>query len=260
MTRFLYLAFFGLLCFFLMPALQASATPPLMLNAQDQPLAVSETHLYVMRYVNDNGGRYSLSRSKTYIVKLDTSTSQIADFHKLQEAEQHILEFSGEDHSRLTANEDFNLFSYLANEKAFQTGLIKERPHETITIEKKTGRYVLSRRVNSSGEAQNSVIYNSNLAALMKTSYRPILSDYVGPIPEPSDRKEIYSTGRDLEALSGEDCRLDKLIKAPQPLSKWDYRKEPKDYIAYITCGIAVDSLHIQAALPLSMTFRSIKK
>ena len=260
MICFRFFAFFALLYFFLLPAPQAFATPPLMLSAQDQPLAVSESHLYVIRHVNDNGGRYSLSRSKTYIVKLDTSTSQIAGFHKLQEAEQHILEFAGEDHSSLTANEDFNLFSYLAKEKAFHTGLIKDRPHETITIEKKTGRYLLSRRLISSGEDQNSVIYNSNLAALMKASYRPLLSDYIGPIPDPSDRKEIYSTARDLDALSGEDCRLDKFIKAPQPLSKWDYRKDPKDYIAYITCGLAGDSLLIQAALPLSMTFRSIKK
>lgn len=256
-----YIALLSFLWLLLIPAQQACATPPLTISVQDQPIAVSETHFYVIRHMIDNGGRYSLERSKTYIVKLDTETSQIAAFHKLQEANQHILEFPGQEpQASISVNQAFNLFTYLAGENAFQTGLVKEYPHEAISIEKRKDYYLLSRRLIANGEEQSSTIYKFNLAALIKASHKPILSDYVGPIPEPVPNNEIYLIAQNFETLSGGACTLEKVIKAPQPLSKWDYRKDTKDYIAYIRCGAAGDGLHIEATLPLSLAFQPTKK
>lgn len=256
MTYIRYIAFFGMLWLFLMPALQARATPPLTLTTQDQPLAMSETHVYVIRHIADNAGRYNIDRSKTYLVKLETNTSQIADFHKLQDAEQYIPEFPGAAPSKISANEDFNLFAYLAEEKAFHTSVIKELPYRAISIANKKDYYVLSRRVLNN-EKEHSVIYNASLTALIKASHEPLLSDYIGPIPNPVPNKEIYSVMQDFETLPDEACALNKIIEAPQPLSKRDFSKAPKDYIAYITCTSAGDTLHIQATLPLALTFKS---
>lgn len=261
MTVTRYIALFSFLWLLFMPAQQACATPPLTISVQDQPIAVSETHFYVIRHMTDNGGLYSLERSKTYIVKLETETSQITAFHKLQEANQHILEFPGQEpQASISANEAFNLFTYLASENAFQTGLVKEYPHETISIEKKKGHYLLSCRLIENGEEQNSIIYKSNLAALIKASHKPILSDYIGPIPEPVPNNEIYLITQNFETLPGGACTLEKVIKAPQPLSKWDNRQDPKEYIAYIRCGAAGDGLHIEATLPLALVFKPTKK
>lgn len=242
-----------------MPAMQALATPPLTINAQDRPIAVSKTHFYVIRHMSDNAGRYSIERSKTYIAKLDNKTSRISDFHKLQEAEQYILEFEQQDTSSILANPDFNLFAYLAEEKAFQTGLVKERAHQAITIEKQKGHYVLTRKLRADQEEQ-SVIYNSNLAALVKASYKPILSDYIGPIPEPVPHDEIYLVTKNFETLLDGSCVLNEVINAPQPLSQWDYRKDPTNYIAYVRCGLDGDGLQIEAALPLSLRFKPKNK
>lgn len=257
MTSLRYVIVFGLLWLFSMPVQLARATPPLTLTAQDQPLAVSETHLYVMRHIADNAGRYTIDRSKTYLVKLETGSSQLAEFHKLQEADQYIPEYAGAAPSTLSANEDFNLFAYLAQEKAFYTGSINPPPHRAISIEKKTDHYVLSRRLSPTDKEERSVIYKANLAALILASYKPLLSDYIGPIPDPVPNAEIYSVMQNLETLSGHVCSLDKVIEASQPLSKRDFRSAPKDYIAYIKCSSAGDTLHIQAALPLALTFSS---
>ena len=242
-----------------MPAMQAHATPPLTINAKDRPFAVSKTHFYVIRHMSDNAGRYSIERSKTYIVKLDNKTSEISDFHKLQEAEQYILEFEQQDTSRILANPDFNLFAYLAEEKAFQTGLIEERAHQAIKIEKQKNHYVLTRKLRANQEEQ-SVIYKSNLAALVKASYKPILSDYIGPIPDPVPHDEIYLVAENFETLSEGSCILNKVVNAPKPLSQWDYRKDPTHYIAYVKCGSVGDGLYIQAALPLSLVFKPKKQ
>lgn len=207
--------------------------------------------------MSDNAGRYNIENSKTYIVKLDKKTSQVSAFHKLQEAEQQASEFSDQDESSISANSEFNLFTYLAGEKAFQTGFIEERPHQAISIEKQKGHYILSRRLTAGEEEQHSIIYNSNLAALIKTSYKPILSDYIGPIPDPTPNAEIYLVAENFETLSGESCILNKVVNAPQPLSQWDFRKAPTDYIAYVRCGSVGDDLHIQAALPVSLVFKS---
>ena len=257
LRRIVFLSFLGL---FSMPSLEAHATPPLAVIAEDQPLAVSETHFYVLKHFSDNGGRYNLERSKTYIAKLDSRTSKIVDFHKLQEAEQHVAEFPGQTPSSISTNEAFNLFTYLAEENAFQTGLINDRPHEAITIEKKKDQYVLSRLVFPSREAEISVIYNASLTALIRASHKPILSDYIGPIPKPVPSDELYKILPIFETLSGETCTLNKIVKAPQPLSKWDHRETPKKYIAYVTCISPGGSVYIQAALPLALTFHPKEK
>lgn len=243
-----------------MLSLRADATPPLTLTAQDQPLAVSETHLYVIRHIGDNAGRYNIDRSKTYLVKLESKTSKVADFHKLQDAEQYVPEFPGITSSTISANEEFNLFAYFAEERAFYIGPTKNPPHRVISIEKKKDHYVLTRQLIPHDKTQLSVIYNASLAALIQASYEPLLFDYIGPVPEPVPNREIYSVPQSIETLSGEDCTLDKVIEAPQPLSKIDFRNTPRDYIAHINCSLDSDTLHIQAALPLALTFQSRTK
>lgn len=243
--------------FLIMWAPPSSATPPLTVQSQDHPIAVSSTHLYVMRHVTDNKGRYSAERSKTYILKLEARTSKLIEFHKLQYSEQG----ENAEWSKITANAEFNLFTYLANEKAFQIGLLKQRPHKKITVDKKEGGSLLSRKfvgqVNRkyTEREESSTIYDSNLQSLLKSSLSEIMSDYVGPVPDPVPNLEIYSISQDFDSASGGFCKITKVINAPAPISKWTYEKPSDEFIAYVSCRSGSDGLHVDAILPLALNF-----
>lgn len=234
-----------------------SATPYLSVHTQDHPIAVSRTHLYVMRHVSDNMGFHQAERSKTYILKFETKTAKLIEFHKLQDSEQ------GEraEWSKITANAEFNLFTYLANEKAFQIGLLKPRPHKKITVDKKEGSSLLSRKfvgqVNGkyTEREESSTIYDSNLQSLLKSSLSEIMSDYVGPVPDPVPNKEIYSISQDFDSASGGLCKITKVINAPAPISKWTYEKRSNEFIAYVSCRSSEYDLYVEAILPLALNF-----
>ena len=250
------------LAWLILYAAPARATPPLTIQVQDHPIAVSETHLYVMRYVADNMGRYQAERSKTYILKLETRTSKLIEFHKLQEAQQ------GENQafSEIKANKDFNLFAYLENEKAFQTGLIKPRPHQKISTEKMKASFRLSRDYKGQLDGkyqeikEHSLIYDANLRALLNPTLAEVLSDYIGPIPDPKPNLEIYTIPQEIDPPSDGSCHITQVVNAPQPLSKINYDIRFDEFLAYVKCATGADDLQVETILPLALTFNRENK
>lgn len=243
--------------FFALWAAPSFATPPLFVQSQDHPIAVSHTHLYVMRHVTDNMGRYQAEQSKTYILKLETKTSKLVEFHKLQDA----IQGENESFSKITANNDFNLFTYLENEKAFQIGLLKSRPYQKITVDKKDGFYLLSRDFNGQVNGkyhtgkENSTVYDTNLRTLLKASLSEIMSDYIGPVPDSVPNKEIYSLSQNFDPKSGGSCHITKVIAGPIPIPKWTYEKRSDEFVAYVTCLTDGESFSVDAVLPLALNF-----
>ena len=257
--RLLLISKFTALLFILVPL--SYATPPRTLHSEDHPIAVSQTHLYVMRHVSDNMGFYRAERAKTYILKLETKTSKLIEFHTLQDS----LQGESDEYSKITANKDFNLFTYLEDEKAFQTGLLKPRPHQKITVEKKEGASLLSRNFSGQieGEFHNgqevSTVYDVNLQAMIKPTLSEILSNYIGPIVDPISNKEIYRSSQNFDTGSGGLCKITKAVKAPIPISKWTYKKPSNEFLIYVTCRSAGDRINVEAILPLALSFNPVK-
>jgi len=240
----------------------AYATPPLSVQVHDHPMAVSPTHLYVMRHVRDNMGRYQAERSKTYILKLETKTSKLIEFHKLQDAKQGETE----NFSKVNANKDFNLFTYLETEKAFQIGLLKPRAHQKISIDKRKEFSLLSRTYSGQIDRkyqqieEQSSIYDVNLRDILKLSLAQIISDYIGSIPDLQPNSEIHSVSQNFDIQSGGVCNITQVVNAPQPLSKYRHDIRSDEFIAHVNCRSAGDSLYIDAIVPLALKFNAKNK
>lgn len=247
--------------FFIFCTSPSSATPPLSIKSHDHPIAVSQSHIYVMRNVSDNMGRYQAERSKTYVLKLEIKTSKLVEFHILQEAIQSESDMQ----STITANKDFNLFAYLEHEKAFQIGSLGPRSSQKIIIEKKDDFSILSRNFSDQIDGQyknkkeNTVIHDENLISWVNSSISGIISEYIGPIPHPIPNVEIYTISQNFDPQSGDFCTISKALNAPQPISKSSHRKRSNEFIVYVTCRSTEHELYVDAILPLALSFTPAK-
>jgi len=228
----------------------AAATPPLTVNIEDRPLAVSETHFYVQRHISDNRGFYGQEHSKTFVIKMDGKSGKTIATHLIYSA---YWNHDDREASNVSAPHDFNLFRYLEGEEAFLL------PHELETednISVVTGynahaiTQLNERHKNNEplAEVSTAVVHRDELLQRVNGSIGATLRAYIGPIPDPLPNVEFYAMSTEFEHR----CDLTKISSLPAPFSV------KNNVVLFLSCPAAYmdeGELSGHIALPLALEF-----